>query len=35
MASDITAYNVQQYIHNIDKLVKYVYPFERLKHIEN
>lgn len=35
MASDISAYNVQQYIHKLEKLSKYEYPFERLKHIEN
>lgn len=34
MASDISAYNVQSYIHKLEKLEKYQYPFERLKHIE-
>jgi dynein assembly factor 3 len=34
MASDISAYNVQAYIHKLEKLTKYEYPFERLKHIE-
>lgn len=35
MACDISAYNVQGYIHKLEKLSKYEYPFERLKHIEN
>ena len=33
-ASDVCAYNVQGYIHKLETLEEYVYPFERLKRIE-
>ena len=35
MAIDVSVYNVQGYIHKIETLEKYEYPFERLKRIEN
>ena len=31
--SDISEYNVQQYIHKLEELERYEYPFERLKHV--
>ncbi len=34
MACDISSYNVQNFIHKIEKLDKYEFPFERLKHVE-
>jgi len=34
MASDIAAYNIQGWIHKLETLKKYEYPFERLKRIQ-
>ena len=34
MASDICEYNVQGYIHKLETMKEYEYPFERLKKIE-
>lgn len=31
---DICCYNVQGYIHKLETLQRYEYPFERLKHIK-
>lgn len=31
--ADISEYNVQAYIHKLELLEEYEYPFERLKHI--
>ena len=33
-ASDIAAYNVQSFIHRLERLERFEYPFERLKHVE-
>lgn len=34
MACDISAYNVQGYIHKLETLQRYEFPFERLKRVE-
>lgn len=34
MACDISAYNVQGYIHKLETLRPYEFPFERLKRVE-
>lgn len=34
MASDITSYNVQGYIHKLENLEEYEFPFERLRRVE-
>ncbi|CDW85452.1 arf-like ras superfamily gtpase [Stylonychia lemnae] len=35
MCSDICAYSIGKYMHQLEKLTKFEYPFERLKHIED
>ena len=32
---DISAYNVQGYLHRLEHMTKYEFPFERLKYVEN
>lgn len=34
MAFDISAYNVQGYIHKMENLQQYEFPFERLRRVE-
>ncbi len=34
MASDISSYNVQGWLHKLETLTTYEYPFERLKRIK-
>jgi Domain of unknown function (DUF4471) len=34
MAFDISAYNVQGYIHKLENLQQYEFPFERLRRVE-
>lgn len=34
MACDISSYNVQGYIHKLDTLETYEFPFERLRRVE-
>ena len=31
--ADISEYNVQSYIHKLEELEEYEYPFERLRHV--
>ena len=33
-AADISLYIVQRYIHKLEELVDYDFPFERIRHIE-
>ena len=35
MTSDISAYTVQGYIHKLETLNRYEYPFERLKRLRD
>ncbi len=34
MACDVSGYNVQGYMHKIEALERYEFPFERLKRVE-
>ena len=34
MACDVSAYNVQGYIHKLETLKPYEFPFERLRRVE-
>lgn len=34
MSTDVSAYNVQGYIHKLETLKEYLYPFERLKKVK-
>jgi len=34
MACDVSGYNVQSYIHKLELLTPYVFPFERLRRVE-
>ena len=34
MASDVAGYNVQGYIHKLELLTPYIFPFERLRRVE-
>ena len=34
MAADVSAYNVQGYIHKLETLKDYQFPFERLRMVE-
>ena len=34
MACDVSGYNVQSYIHKLELLAPYIFPFERLRRVE-
>jgi len=34
MACDVSGYNVQSYIHKLELLTPYIFPFERLRRVE-